>query len=84
MAKTRTSKMKVKHRRIYLRLSPTESFKRWKYLRRLNHIEGEDGQVCAFLGVHLWSGLIWSGLDQYWMKQDGSVIPEQLVFKITT
>ena len=23
-----------------------------------------------------------SGLDQYWMGQDGTIIPEQLVYKI--
>ena len=47
MSKTRTSKMQVQHRRTYVRFGPTEGFEDWKDLKRLDHIEGEDGQACA-------------------------------------
>ena len=40
---------------------PTEGFKDWKDLKRLDHIEGEDGQVCAFFACvfPVWSDLVW-------------------------
>ena len=68
-----------------LDFSTTEGFKHWKDLKRLNHIEGEDGQACAFFYMCI-SGLVWSGsgLHQYWTGLDGTFIPEQLVHKITT
>ena len=52
---------------------PTEGFKDWKNLKRLDHIEGEDGQACAFFTCAF---LVWSDLDQYWMGLNGTVIPE--------
>ena len=49
--------------RIYLVwYGPTEGFKDWKDLKRLDHIEGEDGQACAFFACvfPVWSDLVWS------------------------
>ena len=44
--------------RIYLVwYGPTEGFKDWKNLKRLDHIEGEDGQACAFFYVIIY-GLV--------------------------
>ena len=39
--------MQVQHRRTYVRLGPTEGFKDWKDLKRLDYTEGEDGQACV-------------------------------------
>ena len=45
--------MQVEHHRTYVRLGPTEGFKHWKDLEKLDHIEGEDGQTHALSFMYL-------------------------------